>query len=125
MRFFGRQVGIEWVLVAFGLALTLTYEAWGIGTPGLWQDEASTISGASRGPLALMALSTNVDAVHSLYYLGMSVWGLAFGFSPFSVRLPSAIAVTAAVAVTYLVGRRIGGKRLGAIAAVFLAVMHA
>ena len=114
---------VENLLVFLALALILGYEAWGIGVPGIWQDEASTISGASRGPLGLMALSTTVDAVHALYYFGMSIWGSIFGFTPFAVRFPSALAVTAAVAVTYFVGRRVSGKRLGAISAVILALL--
>lgn len=61
-------------------------------TVSLWTDESITLSAASRTPAELWALLQHVDAVHGLYYAFMSGWIQVFGDSPFSVRLPSALA---------------------------------
>jgi mannosyltransferase len=66
---------------------------WNLGVPSLWQDEAATIGAANRPFDSLLNLVKNIDAVHGLYYAFMHVWGGAFGFSPFALRVPSAFFV--------------------------------
>jgi mannosyltransferase len=73
-------------------------------------DEVATIAASNRPLGNLWSMLANVDAVHGLYYLGMHLYGSVFGFSPFAVRLPSAIAVTLTVLVTWFVARRLFGE---------------
>lgn len=61
----------------------------------------------------------NVDAVHGTYYLFLHFWIDAFGASPFSVRLPSALSVGVTVAGAVVLAGRLAGTR----AAVFSGVV--
>lgn len=80
--------------------------------PSLWGDEAASVLSATRPLGSLFAMFLHVDAVHGAYYLGLHEWVRLFGSSPFSVRLPSALAIGAcAAAVTWLCGRLTGGGR--------------
>lgn len=84
-----------------------------ISLPGVWYDEAATISSATRSWPQLLAEIQTVDAVHALYYAGMHVWFDFVGYSPFSLRLPSAVAVGVAAAFTSVLGRQLGLGVLG------------
>ena len=86
-----------------------------IAVPGVWYDEAATISSATRTWPQLFAEIQTVDAVHALYYAGMHVWFDLVGYSPFTLRLPSAIAVGVAAAFTTVLGRQLGLGILGGI----------
>jgi len=86
-----------------------------IAVPGVWYDEAATISSATRSWPQLFAEIQTVDAVHALYYAGMHVWFDLVGYSPFTLRLPSAIAVGVAAAFTTVLGRQLGLGILGGI----------
>ncbi|MBD3943892.1 hypothetical protein IF188_19555 [Microbacterium sp. NEAU-LLC] len=80
--------------------------------PSLWGDEAASVLSATRPLGSLFAMFLHVDAVHGAYYLGLHGWVRLFGSSPFSVRLPSALAIgVCAAAVTWLCGRIGGGGR--------------
>lgn len=54
--------------------------------------------------------------------LPMALWRLTGTITEATARLPSALASVAAVATIYLIGAKLGGKRLGGLAAGFLAV---
>nr|WP_240148389.1 glycosyltransferase family 39 protein [Diaminobutyricibacter tongyongensis] len=58
----------------------------------------------------------NVDAVHGTYYLFLHFWVGAFGASPLSVRLPSALAVGAAVFGVVLLAERLASYRIALLA---------
>ncbi|WP_344095007.1 glycosyltransferase family 39 protein [Microbacterium deminutum] len=91
--------------------------------PSLWGDEAASVLSATRPVGSLLAMLTHVDAVHGAYYLGLHAWTDVFGSSPFSVRLPSAIAIgVCAAAVTWLCGR-FGSRRFAILAGVFAAIL--
>ncbi|MDW4573690.1 hypothetical protein R8Z57_12995 [Microbacterium sp. M3] len=78
----------------------------GSWVPSLWGDEAASVLSALRPGGSLLTMLTHVDAVHGAYYLGLHAWVQVFGASPFSVRLPSAVAAgVCAAAVTWLCGR--------------------
>ena len=79
--------------------------------PSLWGDEAATLLSAKRPLGSLLGMLTHVDAVHGLYYLVMHGWIRLAGESPFALRLPSALAVGAAVAAVTLIAGRRGGVR--------------
>jgi mannosyltransferase len=118
LKFWGARLSLG---LLFGAILL--FEATGIGTPGMWWDEASTISAATRDWPSFLSLINLIDAVHALYYVGMHFWIQLFGLSPFSLRLPSAIAVTAGCWFTYLLGKRLSGTTVGVLAAVMLAIL--
>ncbi|GAA4267378.1 glycosyltransferase family 39 protein [Frondihabitans peucedani] len=79
--------------------------------PSLWGDEAASVLSAQRSVPSLLGMLRHVDAVHGTYYLALHWWVAVFGPSPFSVRVPSAIAVgLGAVAVVHLAAR-LSGRR--------------
>ncbi|TDW47543.1 mannosyltransferase [Curtobacterium sp. PhB42] len=83
--------------------------------PSVWYDEAATLTSAQRNWPALWAELQNVDAVHGLYYALMHVWLALVGYSPFTLRFPSALAIGIAAALVVALGRRLGGVRLGVV----------
>jgi mannosyltransferase len=95
-----------------GLAISLT----GIGGPSIWYDESATIISATRSWEQLGAMIANVDLVHALYYAVMHVVFDVFGYSPLSLRVPSAIAIGVAAALTVVLGRLLDNPRLGVLA---------
>jgi mannosyltransferase len=94
-----------------GLAISLV----GIGTPSIWYDEAATIISATRSWDQLGAMIANVDLVHAAYYALLHVVFDVFGYSPVSLRVPSAIAIGVAAAFTVVLGRVLDKPRLGVI----------
>ena len=88
----------------------------GIGTPSLWYDEVATVTSATRSWSQLADMITVVDAVHALYYALMHVVFDLFGYSPVSLRAPSAVATAIAAGLTVVLGRQLGGNRLGLLA---------
>jgi len=115
----------KWRFLALVLALVAVFgfEVWGIATPSMWADEVATVAASSRSLGHLWAMVQNIDAVHGTYYLFMHFWGGAFGFSPFALRLPSALGITAAVLLTYCVALRLFGTRVAWYALVLAAVL--
>ncbi|MBI5160554.1 MAG: glycosyltransferase family 39 protein [Micrococcales bacterium] len=100
-----------------GLAATL-YVGIGNGVPSVWYDEAATITSATRSWAQLADELRNVDAVHGRFYALMHVWFDLVGYSPVTLRLPSALAVGATSAVLVLVLRSAVGARMGVLAGV-------
>jgi mannosyltransferase len=91
--------------------------------PSLWYDEAATVTSAQRSWAQLWAELHSVDAVHGLYYALMHAWFWLVGYTPFTLRFPSALAIGVAAALVVALGRRLGGRRLGIVAGlVFLAL---
>ncbi|MGO4301319.1 glycosyltransferase family 39 protein [Leifsonia sp. RAF41] len=110
------------IALAFGLVATVLCAAasW---VPSLWGDEAATLLSAKRPLGSLLGMLTHVDAVHGLYYLVMHGWIRLAGESPFALRLPSALAVGAAVAAVTLIAGRRGGVRSAVTAGVVATVL--
>ena len=102
-----------------GLVISLI----GIGVPSIWYDEAATISAATRSWAQLAEMTTNVDAVHALYYAGMHVVFDLFGYSPLTLRIPSAFAVGTAAALTVILGRQLASSRFAVIAGVVFCLL--
>lgn len=97
-------------IVGFALA---TLGSW---IPSFWGDEAASIMSAERPLPSLFVMLGNVDAVHGTYYLFLHFWVGAFGASPLSVRLPSALAVGAAVFGVVLLAERLASYRIALLA---------
>ncbi|TDN43657.1 mannosyltransferase [Curtobacterium flaccumfaciens] len=109
----------ELTIGALGVLVTAAF-AW---VPSLWYDEAATVTSAQRTWPQLWAELHNVDAVHGLYYSLMHVWFWLVGYTPFTLRFPSALAIGVAAGLVVALGRRLGGRRLGITAGlVFLAL---
>ena len=91
--------------------------------PSVWNDEAATISGATRSWADLGDLLSHVDIVHGVYYSLMHVWFGVFGVSEFTLRLPSAVAVGVAAGGVVVLGARLSGLRVAILAGVIFAVL--
>lgn len=101
------------VLGAVGSTISLI----GSWIPSLWGDEVTSVLSAERSIPSLFRMLGHVDAVHGTYYLALHFWIGAFGTSPFSVRFPSAIGVGVMIAGLVFLGSRLGGARVGILAA--------
>jgi mannosyltransferase len=97
-------------VIAFALS------ALGSWIPSFWGDEAASVMSAERPLPTLFRMLGNVDAVHGTYYLFLHFWVQAFGASPLSVRLPSALAVGAAVFGVVLLAERLASYRVAVLA---------
>jgi mannosyltransferase len=89
----------------------------------LWRDELATWSAATRAPGDLLRMLGTLDAVSGSYYLVMSGWIRLFGDSVLALRLPSALAMTAAAALTAVLGARLFSDRVGVVAGLLFAVV--
>lgn len=114
-----RAVVVAIAIATAAVAISLT----GSGNPSLWGDEAASVLSAQRSLPSLGKMVQNVDAVHALYYVALHLWVDVFGSSPFSVRVPSAIAVGLACAAIVATGALLRGIRYGAIAGIIAAVL--
>jgi mannosyltransferase len=103
----------------FAMAVSLI----NVGTPSIWLDEAATVTGSSRSISQLLQMSQSVDAVHAAYYAVMHVVFEIFGYSPVTLRAPSAVAVGGAAALTVVFGRQLDRSKLGIIAGFIYAVL--
>lgn len=104
-------------IVLVGLFLRL----WGLGQKSIWLDEIWSIT-VARMPLHSVIWSIrNQDPNASLYYLLLHYW-IALGQSEFIVRLMSALAGAATIAIFYALGEHLFNKRVGLIASLLLAV---
>jgi mannosyltransferase len=92
----------------------------GSSTPSIWYDEAATIVSATRTWPELWAMLHTVDAVHGLYYALMHLWFDLVGYSPLTLRLPSAIVSGGTVALTMLLASRFGTRGFALLAGVVL-----
>nr|WP_245669944.1 glycosyltransferase family 39 protein [Micromonospora mirobrigensis] len=103
--------------------LTLLVTLIGIGRAQPWRDELATWSAATRPTGDLARMAGNVDAVTAPYYLLMHGWIALAGDSPAALRLPSALAMTGAAALTTGLGERLFGARAGLLAGLLFAVL--
>ncbi|GAA3893970.1 glycosyltransferase family 39 protein [Leifsonia kafniensis] len=108
--------------LALGLAATLIALT-GSWIPSLWGDEAASLMASTRPLPSLFTMLGHVDAVHGTYYLGLHVWIDMFGTSPFSIRLPSALAVGATVCAVVLIADRLSTPTVAVVAGVVCCVL--
>jgi len=123
-----RRVG--WLVVALPALVELVVGGYRISGPSFWRDEGYTIAGAQRPVSAIFALVQHEDAFHGLYLLLMHPIIANFGRSEIALRVPSLIAMSAAVGLTAALGRRLarasglpGAPAVGLIAGLVLAAL--
>lgn len=91
-----------------------------IGARPLWIDEAFTARW-SRLPIGLIAgAGRHLEPTPPAYYLVLHAWTALAGTGDASLRMPSAICSALTVAVTLMLGRRLGGASAGRAAALLL-----
>ncbi|MEU4479898.1 glycosyltransferase family 39 protein [Micromonospora sp. NPDC023966] len=105
--------------------LTLAVTLAGIGHAQPWRDELATWSAATRPVPDLVRLAGTIDAATGPYYLLMHGWTALAGTSTTALRLPSALAMAGAAALTARLGARLAGPRAGLLAGLLLAVLPA
>lgn len=116
-----QSVAARWGPVA--VAMLGLVSGWDFWVPGLWTDEVATVIAARRSWASLFRMLGSVDAVHGFYYVIMHAWFRVVGYSPFTLRLPSLLAVVATAVVLVLIGRHLWTPSAGVVAGVvFLAI---
>lgn len=98
-----------WAPIGAPSGLMLGLALWGLGRPSMYGTEAVTYWAARLPVHALLHVLRHVDAVHGLYYALMHIVFL-FGGGTIALRLPSAIAMTGAVALTGVLARQLSGS---------------
>ena len=111
------------VAAAVGGLLSTALCFWGSWVPSLWGDEATSVLSASRPLSSLFWMLGRVDAVHGTYYVFMHFWVGAFGTSPLSMRVPSAIAAGVTVAGIIVLATRLTSLRTGLFAGLICIVL--
>jgi uncharacterized membrane protein len=105
------------LVVAVGLALRL----YTIGTKSLWIDESFSIWTATQPLDALWRFTVQLDQHPPLYYTLLHFW-LALGDGETVVRGFSALWGALMLPVMYLIGERVGGRALGLLSMLLLAI---
>ncbi len=104
------------LLAAAGLRL------WGLGVKSLWFDESYSVFIAEQPLLEIPRLLRLYDTHPPLYYMLLNLWIGVFGKSEVALRLPSVLVSLGVVALTFVLGRRLAGDRVGLLAAVLIAL---
>lgn len=103
------------------LALAFSLRLWRLGDKNLWWDEALALW-AVRKPLAALTAWTAGDVHPPLFFWSLWLWRRGVGETEFALRLLPAIWGVITVALAWVLGRRAGGHRAGALAALLAAV---
>ena len=109
------------VIVAVLSLLALLLRVARLDFQPLWWDEGYSVWFAHQ-PLAEMLRLTALDIHPPLYYALLGSWSQLFGLAPATLRLLSVIFGVLAVPVAYSVGKWLGGRRAGLVAALLLAI---
>lgn len=104
-------------VLAFAVGVTASW------VPSFWYDEVATVYSSRRSFAELLDLLRSTDAVHGAYYVIMHLWGSVFGFSEFSMRLPSALSVGVAAAGVVVLAQRLSTARVALLSGVAFALL--
>jgi len=107
------------VLGIFGSTVSFAW-SW---QPSYWGDEAASVVSAERSLASLFRLLGHIDAVHGVYYVFLHFWIELFGASEVSTRLPSALAIGAATAGTFVLTRMVLSRGTAVVAAAVFAIL--
>src|SRR3990172_2789750 len=95
---------------------------WGLGTKSLWFDETYSVFIARQALVDIPRMLQTYDTHPPLHYVLLHVWMALFGSGEASIRIPSVLASVGAILLTFFLGRRLAGDRVGLLAAALLAV---
>jgi mannosyltransferase len=113
----------RWVIAGgatlFGTLITLI----AITHRTIWLDETATIAASTRSWDALQDLIGRIDLVHAAYYVGMHLWFDLVGYSPFTLRFPSAVAIGLAGGLVVLLAERLFSLATATISAIILPLL--
>ncbi len=109
-----------WPLAVVAAAFAL--RAWGLDFQSLWRDETDALFFATRPLQRILATFAIPGRNGPLYFLLLKGWIALAGQTEFALRFFSALAGTAALPLTWAVGRRLGCPHAGAWALPLLAL---
>ncbi|MGW5358702.1 glycosyltransferase family 39 protein [Actinopolymorpha pittospori] len=107
--------------LALPVLCALVLHLWRIGTPALWLDEAATAQDTDRSLSSLVDFLSHRDAGLGAYYLLLHGW-TRLGEGEAWLRLPSALAMVAAVALVADLARRWWGNASAVASGLLLAL---
>ncbi len=110
----------RWLLLAL-LLLSFFLRVYRLGDQRVWWDEGFSVW-LARFSLLDIARETGNDVHPPLYFWVLHLWRSVFNDSEFALRLPSAFFGTLTVAMTAVLGRAIGGRATGILAALLLTI---
>ncbi len=113
-------VGSRWALPA-ALLVAFALRVYRLGDSNIWWDEGLAIW-AVRKSFWGTTLWTAQDVHPPLYFWHLWPWVRLVGESEFAARFISVIWGVLTVAVVYALGKRLGGRRVGLVSALFLAL---
>lgn len=100
----------------------LLVRLWQLDGKSLWFDEAYSVFIADQPFLQIPTLLRTYDTHPPFHYMLLHLWMGVFGSSEIAVRLPSVLAGVGTVVLTFLLGRKVAGLRVGLLAAALLAI---
>ena len=113
-------LGERWALPAV-LLLAFALRLYRLGDKNIWWDEGLAIWAVRKGLLGA-TLWTAQDVHPPLYFWSLWAWVHLVGESEFAARFLSAMWGVLTVAIVYPLGTRLGGRRVGLLAALLTAV---
>jgi 4-amino-4-deoxy-L-arabinose transferase-like glycosyltransferase len=110
-----------WIIAAAVIAGAAALRWYRIDAQSLWYDEGISAHQLTRSFSEIVGAAAQ-DTHPPLYYWTLKAWGEVFGPSPLALRSLSAVWGVLMVLLTYLIGRRLFGTLVAAVAALLLAV---
>ncbi|MGH9224553.1 MAG: glycosyltransferase family 39 protein [Acidimicrobiales bacterium] len=104
------------VVIALVIGVAARFATWS----HLWFDEALTVN-IARLPLGEIHEALRHDGAPPLYYVVLHAWMVVFGDSNLAVRMLPGLFGLAALPLTFLAARRIGGRRVAWAATLLMA----
>ena len=113
--------GSPWPAILTGFVLLIAVVVRFVTVSPLWLDEAQTVN-IARLPLGDLASGLRHDGSPPLFYFILHLWMEVFGDGDLSVRFLPGVFGVAALPLTWLAGRRLGGPTVAWSAVILMAV---